>query len=383
MISVITKTVFDFIKKAVSLLVSVVMLFPSVISQSKSQAESDRTAQIERIAALEQDYKNGKIAPVDENSFVLGDWDSALKNGVKFNELEFIATHNSYQTQSVEALREIYGNLSELTFGLVSDKTGGLDSKTLTEQLNSGIRSIELDIETVVKNGEVSFRCMHSPGFDMTTNCYDLSLALKEIYLWSENNPNHIPITIIIEPKKVFVPIDSMRFFNLKYVNLLDSLLRESFGDKLFTPADMLRDYDSFADMRAADDWCKVSDMLGSVLVLLHDTTVTEKYIKQDETIKSQAMFPMLRYDDKDESYASFLLINKPQDAVEHSQEIIGDYKLIVRTQVDTYTSVSREKSEQALLSGSQILSTDYPQCNAGEGGYYLSFENDKTVRVR
>ena len=91
----------------------------------------------------------------------------------------------------------------------------------------------------------------------------------------------------------------------------------------------------------------------------------------------------MLRYDDKDESCASFLLINKPQDAVEHSQEIIGDYKLIVRTQVDTYTSVSREKSEQALLSGSQILSTDYPQCNAGEGGYYLSFENNKTVRVR
>ena len=65
MISVITKTVFEFIKKAASLLIAVIMLFPSVISQSKSQAESDRTAQIERIAALEQDYTNGIISPVD------------------------------------------------------------------------------------------------------------------------------------------------------------------------------------------------------------------------------------------------------------------------------------------------------------------------------
>ena len=113
------------------------------------------------------------------------------------------------------------------------------------------------------------------------------------------------------------------------------------------------------------------------------DTTVTDKYIAQDESIKSQAMFPVLRYKDKDDSYASFLLINKPAEALEHSEDIIKDGKFIVRTQVDSYTSVSREKREQAFESGAQILSTDYPvRTDLKDGDYYVSFDADKTVKV-
>ena len=370
--------VFSYIKKAFTLLLATVMLFPSVISQGQEHMQQDIEEQKQRIAQLEQDYKNGNFPKFNEENFIDGDINSA-----KFNELSFVATHNSYQTESTEAFREIFSNLSDLTFGLVSNKTGGLNSQTLTEQFNCGIRSIELDIETVIENGKTSFRCMHSPVIDMTTSCYDFELALKEITMWSDNHPNHLPITIIIEPKKVFVPMEGMRLFSLKNANALDSLLRSALGDKLFTPSDMLRNYDSFAQMRANDDWCKVSEMRGKVLVLLHDTTVTDKYIAQDESIKSQAMFPMLRYKDKDDSYASFLLINKPAEALEHSKDIIKDGKFIVRTQVDSYTSVSREKREQAFESGAQILSTDYPvRTDLKDGDYYVSFDADKTVKV-
>ena len=91
----------------------------------------------------------------------------------------------------------------------------------------------------------------------------------------------------------------------------------------------------------------------------------------------------MLRYDDKDLSYASFLLINDPTEALEASEEIIGEYNLIVRTQVDTFTSVSQEKRENAMLSGAQILSTDYPVRNdLTAESYAVSFDNSKTVRI-
>ena len=192
-----------------------------------------------------------------------------------------------------------------------------------------------------------------------------------------------MPVAIIIEPKTLFIPMENMKFFNLDYALVLEELLRNALGDKLFTPKDMLREYNSFAEMRFADDWCEAEDMLGKVLVLLHDTAVTEEYIALDESIKTQAMFPMLRYDDKDLSYASFLLINDPTEALEASEEIIGEYNLIVRTQVDTFTSVSQEKRENAMLSGAQILSTDYPVRNdLTAESYAVSFDNSKMVRI-
>ena len=84
----------------------------------------------------------------------------------------------------------------------------------------------------------------------------------------------------------------------MDYMGEFEDVLRRSLGNKLFTPSDMLRDYESFGAMRRADDWCKVSDMLGKVLVLLHETGITEDYIKTDPSIKTQVMFPMLREKD-------------------------------------------------------------------------------------
>ncbi len=371
------------IKKVISLIIATVMLVPSIVTQSIEQGEKDKISQGERLIKLSSIYDNEKAPKVDEDIFFDGDLKKELNNGLKFNELSFIATHNSYQTKSSPAYRQVFKNLSTLTFGLVSDKNGEFYNQTLTEQFNCGIRSIEIDIETVKKGDSVSFTCMHSPVLDMGTTCYDLGLALQEIKMWSDYNPNHLPITIIIEPKKVFVPLENMKYFNLDYAMELEKLLRYNLGDKLFTPADMLGNYSSFAQMRENDDWCEVKNMLGKVLVLLHDTSITQDYINIDKTIKTQAMFPMLRYDDKDLSYSSFLLINEPQEALECKQEIIIDKKFVVRTRVDTYTSVSVEDFENSISSGAQILSTDYPvKSDSQQDDYCVSFGNKKTVSI-
>ncbi len=366
----------------VPLLLSTLLTFFSLFSANYERLEYEIEEQKTRIASLEQAYQSGEIPAVDQTAFFDGNLEEALNGGIKFNELRYIATHNSYQTEAVDEHKKIYKNLSELTFGMVSEKKGLFVSPTVIEQLNNGIYSLEIDIETFVRNGEISFTCMHNPNFDMTTSCYDFSLLLKEISMWSDNNPNHLPITIIIEPKNFFVPLEDMKFFNVDYAKAFDAALRAGLADKLFTPADMLRDYESFGAMRAADDWCKVNDMLGKVLVLLHDCNVTEKYIEIDPSIKSQAMFPMLREDDVDRDCASFLLINKPDEAVEASEEVITNGKFIVRTRADEFTSVSEEKRELALASGAQIVSTDYPvKTDLQDGDYYLSFNGKKTIQ--
>ena len=368
------KYVFRFIP----LLVSTLVLACSLPSAGEERLAFEIEEQKIRIAALEQAYKSGEIEPVDQNEIFNGDLQQELESGIKFNELRYIATHNSYQTESIDELKTIYRNLSDLTFGLVPAQTADFVSPTVTEQFDSGIYSLELDVEVLDENGDVTFVCMHAPQTQMTTSCYNLALTLKEISMWSDNNPNHLPITIIIEPKGFFLPTKNLNIFNFGYADELDALLREGLGDKLFTPADMLRDYESFEAMRAADDWCEVKDMLGKVLVLLHDCNATEKYIKLDNSLKSQAMFPMLREGDADRDCASFLLINNPEKC---DGSYINEKKFIVRTRADTFTQVKEERRKNAFACGAQIISTDYPvKKGMAADDSAVSFENCKTV---
>lgn len=372
-----------YIIRFIPLLISVIVLFFGVFGESAEQLKIDIEEQPKRIAALEEAYRNGEIPPVNEADFFDGNLAAELDAGLKFNEIAFIATHNSYQKKSVPSIQKIYKNLSDLTFGLVSSETGQFESQTLTQQFNCGIRSIEMDIETFVKGETITFTCMHSPSIDMTTTCYDFALALKEISLWSENNPDHLPITVIVEPKSVFLPMEDMEFFNMDYVKVLDQVIRDNLGDKLFTPADMLRDYNSFGEMRSADDWCRVDDMLGKVLILLHETGVTEDYIAMDTTFSTQAMFPMLREKDATRDCASFLIINNPERIRDRKAEMLDKLNLIVRTRADTYGSISDENRENAIYSGSQIVSTDYPaRDDLYEFSYTVCFGDNKTVKA-
>lgn len=375
------QTVFNYLFKFTASLISLLLFvftgLPAVISENKSAREKNIVQQLERIEALSEAYASGNYERVNESALAGFDVNKAYADGVSFNEVAYIATHNSYQLESVPSYRKLYRDFENVSFGLISGDAPEYCSDTLTEQFNVGIRSIELDIETVVDGEKVGFVCTHSPLIDMTSSCYDFSLALKEIKMWSDANPNHLPITVIIEPKKIFIPDKGMKFLNMEYAQLLDALIRDVLGESLLTPADMMGDYPSLKAMREADGWLPLAECAGKVVVLLHDTTVTKDYIAQDETIKSQAMFPMLRYKDRDKDYASFLIVNKPKDIDKYSQELIFEKNLVVRTRVDTYGSYNEEDRRLTLESGAQILSTDYPpKADMTDVEYAVRFDN-------
>ncbi len=378
MISEILNRVIRWFPALISAIVALISIFPS----SLERLEEDVAAQVKRIAELEKAYISGEIAPVDESSIFAGDLVAELEAGIKFNEISFLGTHNSYQTAILDETMKLYENLETLTFGLFSAEGGEFESETLTRQLNCGIRSFEMDIETFDRDGEISFTCMHSPYIEMSTSCYDFSLALKEISMWSENNPNHLPITIIIEPKSAFIPLKDMEFFNVEYAKAFDKVLREGLGEKLFTPTDMLRDYASFGEMRAADDWCEVKDMLGKVVVLLHEGGVTEDYISIDPSIKTQAMFPMLRPEDAERDCTSLILCNAPEELLEIQEDVIYGKKIMVRTRADKFAQITEERRENAFASGANIISTDYPvRTDLKQGDYFVTFDGMTTVR--
>ena len=61
---------------------------------------------------------------------------------------------------------------------------------------------VEIDIETLDKDGKKEFKVTHNSFVDNASSAYDFSKALKELKMWSDNNPGHIPVYIIIEPKR-------------------------------------------------------------------------------------------------------------------------------------------------------------------------------------
>lgn len=376
------KYITKYISALLSLILCFVFTYPAMIRQVQEQKPLDIQEQLDRIEQLEKDYKSGNYTKVNENSFCDFDLGKACADGVKYNEVSFLGTHNSYQKECVPARQKLFQDASTVTFGLVKSEKATFSADYLTDQLNLGIRSIELDVETVVADGKISFVCSHAPVLDMPTHCYNFALALKEIKLWSDANPNHLPITIIIEPKKVFIPDKNMHYFTCGYANELGEQAKAIFGDTLITPADMIGKHSSFKEMREADDWMTLSETRGHVMILLHDTTVTDKYIEQDTSIKTQAMFPMLRYDSRDKDYASFLLINKAKDIQVQAAEVLGK-KLVIRTRSDNFGSYKESDSQIALNSGAQIVSTDYPpKADMSKAQRVVTFNGGYTVSI-
>ena len=367
--------------KSITAFFFVLQYFFAAVSVSDKTVEENIKYQQERMNYLKTEFYSN-YTPCDESKFTDFDLEEALETGVKYNEVQFLATHNSYQIDATEECKQLYRAISDLTYGYIDTGFAEFSMDSLTEQFELGIRSVEIDIETVDKKGDVSFVVSHDSLYDNTSSCFNLELALEEIKMWSDHNPNHLPLTIIIEPKKNVPPIRDMKNFKYEYAKILDELVREKMGDTLLTPADMMGEYESLKEMRENDGWLPLNETMGKVIFLLHDSAATSGYINQDKSLKTQAMFPMLRFNDRNKSYASFIIDNEPDAALKHEEESIGRCNLIVRTRVDFFPFHPESRYNLANNCSSQIMSTDYPVRKAESKFHTYSFDG-YTVKLR
>lgn len=345
----------------VTLVLTALMILPVSFVQNSDTVKSNITAQQERLSRLEQIYSDKNYKPKSESECVGTDITEKINSGTRLNEVRILGTHNSYELESEKIYQVLQDSVNNITFGLSNLHQTKLNQDTLTEQFDLGIRSIELDIEVMQDKDGTHFVCCHSPLIDNNSTCYDFSLALKEIKMWSDAHPDHLPISILIEVKKFFLPVNGFRIFTVKDANTFGDLAQEIFGSTLLTPADVMGEYETFEQMRKNDSWPTLKETQGKVMLLLHPTNITDKYISQDKTLGTQKMFPMLRLSDIDKPYASFILINMPEDVLKNSEKLFKEENFIVRTRTDDFGTFSKQWDELAMRCGSQILSTDYP----------------------
>lgn len=142
---------------------------------------------------------------------------------------------------------------------------------TLEKQLENGFRTFELDFH-LKADGIMNY---HEQLWDQQTHCYCLSECLQTMYRFSEENPKHSPITIILEPKNRRIAEDSYPVFEeISLENILSmeqEILNVLGSEKLITPDSIRLENKSLGESIKTRGWPSVYDLQGLFMFILWD----------------------------------------------------------------------------------------------------------------
>lgn len=333
--------------------------------------------------------------------------DKAPVTEIRLNHIQVLASHNSYK-QAIEA------PLFEQLLAEDSSRFLGLEyeHRSLTKQLDLGIRKLELDIVHDPKGGKYAhplglamvtsqgiaplpydpegdmqlpgFKVLHVQDIDFRSNCLLLTSCLQEILDWSDQHPRHLPIAISFNAKdgKIDLPDFEvpLSFTSTAFDSLDQALLSVFPREKILAPDDVRGFYASLEEAILTEGWPPLEQVRGKVLFVLDEQgKKMEAYIDGHRALEGRLMFVNA---EPGRPEAGFLIMNNPIKDYQLIQERV-QLGYLVRTRADANTIEARqndyERFEAALQSGAHFITTDYylpnPKFNTG---YQISFSNGK-----
>ena len=132
-----------------------------------------------------------------------------------------LGTHNSYHIQPRDSILEALATLDSQETADSLEYT----ALPLKEQFDRGVRQIELDIFADPDGGlyatrqglgvvgddpvsgipeldEPGLKVLHTQDLDFETHCLTFIACLTSLKEWSDTNPEHVPITVMVEAKE-------------------------------------------------------------------------------------------------------------------------------------------------------------------------------------
>ena len=310
-------------------------------------------------------------------------------NDARMNQIQVIASHNSYKSAIdpalLESLRKQFG-----------DRLNGLEYSHLPvqQQLDLGLRGLEIDVvydpngglyahpkglelekESQLPPGSAydpqglmakpGFKVLHVPDIDFRANVYTFRQELAVLRAWSDAHPHHLPIPITMNAKDEGIhkpgytqPLE----FDKEAFDRWDAEIIEGMGrDKLILPDDIRGEYPTLEAAALAHAWPKLSNVRGKFFLVLDETgKKMETYIDGHPSLKGRVMFVN---ETEGHPEAAFRIVNEPEKDLAYIQYLVraGYY---VRTRADADTVEARKGTYNrwlaALESGAQVISTDY-----------------------
>jgi len=319
--------------------------------------------------------------------------DSRGRADVRLNELQVIGTHNSYHREISKREQAAY----EAALNIPGDYDAFLaySHATLPRQLaRQNVRGLELDLfgdpqgglyaEPLVRKRlglgplpdpawrEPGTKVLHSVDVDYRTTCVQLVTCLRQVRGWSEAHPDHVPIPIMLELKRsdaravavggVVAPV-----WDRDALDALDEEIRSVFDeDEMITPDDVRRRGQTLEQSVLRHGWPKLRDSRGKVMFLLDNDPgpIRDAYIADGRrSLQGRVLFTNSREGLRD---AAFIKRNEPREpnTAQIAELVRRGYYVRTRSDVPLQTVLANDTSmlDAALISGAQLISTDFPQ---------------------
>lgn len=339
---------------------------------------------------------------------------TSASDGLTLNELQMIGTHNSYhvapEAKLFEAEKAIAAGLGPDAGGLGDINSLGYTHQPLPDQLESGIRSFELDAYSDPEGGRYAkplapeylgitdtpmptgmdqpgFKVLHIADVDFISTCQTLVGCLTEIKTWSDAHPDHVPIVINLELKAdglpaslnatVPAPIDAAA------LDALDTEIRSVFDeDQLLTPDDVRGDAATLRDAVTTTGWPKLADVRGQVMIFMDNGgEVHEAYLAGHPSLEGRVLFTSAAEDGDDDE--AVVKVNDPKEAPRITQLVKDGFFVRTRADADLAEAKTNDTTnrEITLDSGAQVVSTDFPIAEPAANGYVVAFPKGPQVR--
>ncbi len=270
-----------------------------------------------------------------------------LDSRLNLSDLQMKGTHNSYH------LRPDSVGVAEWDYS----------QAPLDVQLaDQGVRQFELDVYSQADGG---FRVQHAPDLDPKSNCSPLGQCLGLLKDWSDANPRHLPIFVMIDIKDFFDEIGEPEDY---FQAIEGRILSVWQADRLILPDIVLGDRASLREAVMGGDWPTLGDSRGKALfVLFEGGEFRSAYTHGDKDAADRLMFP--RAGDTEVPYAAVLMFDDPIANQGGIRQAVAE-GFLVRTRADSGTVEARAEDytrlDAALSSGAQFVSTDFPAPGGG-----------------
>ncbi|MDQ3722698.1 MAG: phosphatidylinositol-specific phospholipase C1-like protein [Actinomycetota bacterium] len=311
---------------------------------------------------------------------------------VRVNELQVVGTHNSYHREISEREQTAY----EAAINTPGDYDAFLaySHATLPRQFaRQNVRGLELDlfgdpqgglyadplIRKAVGLGPLSdpawrapgIKVLHIPDVDYKTTCVQLVSCLTQVRSWSQAHPGHVPIAIMLELKRSDARVVRVGgvvapAWDRAALDALDAEIRSVFGpDEMITPDDVRRPGRTLEQSVLRNGWPKLRDSRGKVMFLLDNDpgAIRDAYIAGRANLEGRVIFTNSRPGFQD---AAFIKRNEPRgiNTSQIADLVRRGYYVRTRSDVPLQTVVANDTSmlDAALVSGAQLISTDFPQ---------------------
>jgi len=351
-----------------------------------------------------------------------------LPDTLPINHLQVLGTHNSYSAGiDPRLLAEVQHRLPsmEKAADAMPDARRALFKEEhpanvsfaealsyrhpgLTEQLDLGVRSLEIDVNADPQGGAYAdpagyrllraqgvtdllpfdaaamrapgFKVLHIPDIDFRSHCPTFRGCLAEIRTWSQAHPGHVPLFILVEAKVQGMPIlpgaTVAPPFTPAAFDALDREIVETVGrDRIITPDDVRGSHETLDEAVRAGGWPTLGKARGKMLFLMLTATGpggASGYLAGHPGLRGRVAFLRAQ---PGEDHAAFLLLD---NALVRRDEIAArvkqGYMVRTRSDIETFEAKTNDmtRANAAFASGAQIVSTDYEQPGNAYGTRYV-----------